>query len=81
MKKIKILRIISRLNVGGPAVNCILLTDGLDRDIFVSYLVVGRREKTEVQGQETCFENKETRKKGKGRKTKDRENKRLDKDR
>lgn len=41
MKKIKILRIISRLNIGGPAVHVILLTAGLDKDRFDSLLICG----------------------------------------
>jgi glycosyltransferase involved in cell wall biosynthesis len=41
MKKIKILRIIARLNIGGPAIHTILLTDGLDKNKFDSLLVSG----------------------------------------
>ena len=40
-KKIKILRIISRLNIGGPAIHVYLLTTGLDDEIFESKLVTG----------------------------------------
>jgi glycosyltransferase involved in cell wall biosynthesis len=40
-KKIKVLRIIARLNIGGPAIHTILLTEGLDKDKFVSLLVYG----------------------------------------
>lgn len=40
-KKIKILRIIARLNIGGPAIHTILLTKGLDRSRFESLLVCG----------------------------------------
>jgi len=47
MKKIKILRIIARLNIGGPAIHTILLTDGLDRIGFSSLLVCGRASKDE----------------------------------
>lgn len=41
IKKIKILRIIARLNVGGPAIHTVLLTAGLGRDRFESLLVSG----------------------------------------
>jgi len=41
MKKIKILRIIARLNIGGPAINAILLTEGLSDD-FESVLATGQ---------------------------------------
>lgn len=47
MKRIKILRIIARLNIGGPAIHTILLTDGLDRIGFDSMLVCGRPNKDE----------------------------------
>jgi glycosyltransferase involved in cell wall biosynthesis len=40
-KKTKILRIIARLNIGGPAIHCILLTEGLNKDNFESILVCG----------------------------------------
>jgi glycosyltransferase involved in cell wall biosynthesis len=39
--KIKILRIFSRLNIGGPAIHTILLTAGLNDDRFESILVKG----------------------------------------
>jgi len=42
MKKIKILRIIARLNIGGPAIHCILLTEGLNKGKFNSVLVSGK---------------------------------------
>lgn len=42
MKKIKVLRIIARLNIGGPAINAVLLTEGLDERRFESLLVYGR---------------------------------------
>ncbi|MFA5410281.1 MAG: glycosyltransferase [Candidatus Omnitrophota bacterium] len=42
MKKIKVLRIIARLNIGGPAIHTILLTEGLDGRRFESLLVYGR---------------------------------------
>jgi len=41
LKKIKILRIIARLNIGGPAVHAILLTKWLNNDKFDSLLVTG----------------------------------------
>jgi len=41
MKKIKILRIIARLNIGGPAIHVILLTAGLDKTRFESKLISG----------------------------------------
>lgn len=47
MKKIKILRIIARLNIGGPSIHTILLTDGLEKARFDSLLVCGRVNKDE----------------------------------
>jgi glycosyltransferase involved in cell wall biosynthesis len=41
MRKIKILRIIARLNIGGPAIHAILLTEGLNKSKFDSLLVCG----------------------------------------
>ena len=41
IKKIKILRIIARLNIGGPAIHTVLLTEGLDKDKFEPILVCG----------------------------------------
>ena len=40
-KKIKILRIITRLNIGGPSIHVSLLTKGLDPERFESILVCG----------------------------------------
>lgn len=40
-RKVKILRIIARLNIGGPAIHAILLTGGLDKDRFDSLLITG----------------------------------------
>jgi glycosyltransferase involved in cell wall biosynthesis len=40
--KIKVLRVIARLNIGGPAIHVVLLTAGLDRARFDSVLVTGR---------------------------------------
>lgn len=47
MKKIKILRIIARLNIGGPAIHTILLTEGLDKNRFESLLICGNIDKDE----------------------------------
>lgn len=41
-RKYKILRIIARLNIGGPALHVIILNSELDPDTFVSQLVTGR---------------------------------------
>lgn len=41
MRKIKIVRIIARLNIGGPAIHTILLSEGLDKTKFDSLLVCG----------------------------------------
>ena len=41
-RKIKILRIIARLNIGGPAIHATLLTQGLDAKRFQSVLVTGK---------------------------------------
>lgn len=46
-RKLKILRIIARLNVGGPAVHTILLTEALNDGRFESILVAGQVEKDE----------------------------------
>ncbi|MEW6009460.1 MAG: glycosyltransferase family 4 protein [Candidatus Omnitrophota bacterium] len=46
--KIKILRIIARLNIGGPAIHCILLTEGLSEDSFESMLIYGSVENSEA---------------------------------
>jgi glycosyltransferase involved in cell wall biosynthesis len=43
-KKVKVLRIIARLNIGGPAIHTILLTEGLNSDRFDSLLVAGSLE-------------------------------------
>ncbi|MFH1624602.1 MAG: glycosyltransferase [Pseudomonadota bacterium] len=40
-RKIKVLRIIGRLNIGGPAIHTVLLTDGLDKTKFDSILLTG----------------------------------------
>lgn len=41
MPKIKIVRIIARLNVGGPAINASILSSSLERDIFETKVVYG----------------------------------------
>lgn len=41
MPKIKIMRIIARLNIGGPAIHTVLLTEGLDKTRYESLLVCG----------------------------------------
>jgi glycosyltransferase involved in cell wall biosynthesis len=41
VSKIKVLRIIARLNIGGPAIHTILLTAGLNDERFESTLVTG----------------------------------------
>lgn len=41
MARIKVLRIIARLNIGGPAIHTVLLTEGLDGKRFASLLVCG----------------------------------------
>lgn len=46
-RKIKVLRIIDRLNIGGPAIHTILLTAGMNKDRFNSLLVTGTVEKDE----------------------------------
>jgi len=46
-KKIKILRILSRLNVGGPSIHTILLTAGLDKSKYETILVVGQENPSE----------------------------------
>jgi len=45
--KIKVLRIISRLNIGGPAIHAFLLTKNLNKERFESILVSGRLLSTE----------------------------------
>jgi len=44
---IKIVRIIARLNIGGPAINAVLLTEGLDKDKFITCLVAGKIDPSE----------------------------------
>lgn len=47
MHKIKVLRIIARLNIGGPAIHAVILTAGLDKTSFESLLVCGNIDKNE----------------------------------
>lgn len=47
MKKIKVLRIIARLNIGGPAIHTILLTAKINNEQFHSYLLTGEVEENE----------------------------------
>jgi len=44
---IKIVRIIARLNIGGPAINAVLLSEGLNGNGFKTVLVAGSIEKSE----------------------------------
>jgi len=53
MKKIKVMRIITRLNIGGPAIHTILLNEGLNGNEYTSYLVTGMSE--EDEGDMTCL--------------------------
>lgn len=41
MKKIKVIRLIARLNIGGPAIHAILLTKDLNKEKYESILVTG----------------------------------------
>ena len=45
--KIKILRIITRLNIGGPAIHVILLTEGMSRGFIETQLVAGSPDSSE----------------------------------
>jgi len=47
MQKIKVVRIIARMNIGGPAIQAALLTGGLDNDRFSSILVTGQPSENE----------------------------------
>ena len=40
-ERVRVMRIISRMNIGGPAVHVVLLNAGLDRDRYDSLLVTG----------------------------------------
>ena len=47
MERVKVLRIIARLNIGGPAIHTILLTEKLNRNLFDSVLVAGSEDEHE----------------------------------
>lgn len=47
VRKIKVMRIVTRLNVGGPSIHVVLLTHGLDPDVFETLLVTGQLSKDE----------------------------------
>jgi glycosyltransferase involved in cell wall biosynthesis len=40
--KIKVLRVVSRLNIGGPSIHCSILLDGFNNSRFTSKLVTGK---------------------------------------
>jgi len=42
MKRIKVIRVIARLNIGGPAIHTIILNEGLDKNRFDSHLITGK---------------------------------------
>ena len=46
-RKYKILRIIARLNIGGPALHVIILNSELNQDTYISQLVTGRESPAE----------------------------------
>lgn len=46
-KKIKVIRIITRLNIGGPAIHTILLNEGLDKKGFDTRLITGALDEDE----------------------------------
>ncbi|MBP7055791.1 MAG: glycosyltransferase family 4 protein [Candidatus Omnitrophica bacterium] len=46
-RKIKVLRIITRLNIGGPAIHTILLADGINKDLFTTHLIAGKPDASE----------------------------------
>ena len=45
--KIKVLRVIARLNIGGPAIHTVLLSEGLDPALFDTHLAIGTPEAQE----------------------------------
>lgn len=47
MERVKVLRIITRLNIGGPAIHAVLLTSGFNDERFESQLVTGKLEPQE----------------------------------
>lgn len=46
-KRIKVLRVVSRLNIGGPSIHCSILTKGLSGSRFSSKLVTGKEARRE----------------------------------
>ncbi len=46
-KKIKILRMIARLNIGGPSIHAVLLTEGLDKSRFQTLFICGNLDHSE----------------------------------
>jgi len=42
LDKVKVVRVIARLNIGGPAIQAITLTECLGQDEFTSYLISGK---------------------------------------
>jgi glycosyltransferase involved in cell wall biosynthesis len=47
-RRITVVRVIDRLNVGGPAIHAVLATKGLDRELFRTVLVIGQIEPGEA---------------------------------
>ncbi len=47
MDKIRVLRIITRLNIGGPTIHVVLLTSSLNDEFYESHLLAGKIEETE----------------------------------
>ncbi|MCM8782059.1 MAG: glycosyltransferase [Candidatus Omnitrophica bacterium] len=47
VKKIKVMRVITRLNIGGPAINAIILNEELTNGGFETYLITGLPSKDE----------------------------------
>ena len=43
----KVLRVITRLNIGGPAIHAILLSSGLNKDSFKDILICGKASESE----------------------------------
>jgi glycosyltransferase involved in cell wall biosynthesis len=46
-RPVRVVRVIARLNIGGPALHATLLTDGLDPARFETFLVAGKEEPAE----------------------------------
>ncbi|HLA41187.1 MAG TPA: glycosyltransferase family 4 protein [Candidatus Glassbacteria bacterium] len=55
-RKIKILRIIARLNIGGPALHVIILNSELDPQSYISRLVTGRESPAEGNMNDLAWE-------------------------